>query len=421
VARKLDKEMKRTIGVMTKIDLYEGSNNNLNKILSNQIIKLKMGFVCTSTFEFESDTKKVQELQEKLSCLNLTNFGRKALIQKLEKVISHKMKSCLFETKSKLEHKLNELKNANEQSDLFLKTLSMSKETKLMYLLNLINSYTQKVKQFLEGNLFGMNPSLKGAALINEILDKELKEKVMAIKVQDKISLEFIYITILNTNGFKSSLFVSQKAFEILIVHMIKSLIPITLNCLKKVIQELLNVFETVWIGDDSFFPNFRVQIIAVIENLISQNGDPTKNMIEQFFEVETGFINTKHPDFLMLAKESFSTTHSSQDEQSDEGTFDLKKLSKRERNEVKLIMDMLINYFDVVKKNVCDYVSKIIITLLVKKSMDSCERELISKLYKEERVDDLFKFSDERTQHFEHIKAQMNEIQEMLLLITKI
>jgi hypothetical protein len=44
--------------------------------------------------------------------------------------------------------------------------------------------------------------------------------------------------------------------------------------------------------------------------------------------------------------------------------------LPKREQNEILLIEKMLVNYHSVVKKNVCDYIPKIVITLLVKKSI---------------------------------------------------
>lgn len=43
-----------------------------------------------------------------------------------------------------------------------------------------------------------------------------------------------------------------------------------------------------------------------------------------------------------------------------------MKGIPKRERNEIKLIKSMLFNYFEVVKKNMCDYIPKIILTLLV-------------------------------------------------------
>ena len=43
-------------------------------------------------------------------------------------------------------------------------------------------------------------------------------------------------------------------------------------------------------------------------------------------------------------------------------------ELSRREQNEIKLIKKMIVSYFDVVKKTICDLVPKTIITMLVRK-----------------------------------------------------
>ena len=61
------------------------------------------------------------------------------------------------------------------------------------------------------------------------------------------------------------------------------------------------------------------------------------------------------------------------------------------------MIKKMLYDYFEVVKKNICDYIPKIILTLLVSKTLKLCERVLIEKLYKPELIDELMKESEER------------------------
>lgn len=62
------------------------------------------------------------------------------------------------------------------------------------------------------------------------------------------------------------------------------------------------------------------------------------------------------------------------------------------------MIKDLIVSYFNLVKKNVCDSVPKTIITFLVNnvimifilQSREICERELVAKLYKDDLVDDL-------------------------------
>ena len=81
----------------------------------------------------------------------------------------------------------------------------------------------------------------------------------------------------------------------------------------------------------------------------------------------------------------------------------------------------MLINYFDVVKKNVCDYIPKIIITMLVKKTINDCDRQLIAKLYKEEKYEKLFELKTEQENKLHKIRVKIEEIKDILDALSKI
>lgn len=54
------------------------------------------------------------------------------------------------------------------------------------------------------------------------------------------------------------------------------------------------------------------------------------------------------------------------------------------------MIKDLIVSYFNLVKKNICDSVPKTIISFLVNQSKNLCERELIGKLYNNEIADEL-------------------------------
>ena len=70
------------------------------------------------------------------------------------------------------------------------------------------------------------------------------------MNVLDVVKEEDIYIAVKNANGFKPSLFVSQKAFETLCKHMIQKLKPISLDCAESVSLELLQLFHNIQIQE---------------------------------------------------------------------------------------------------------------------------------------------------------------------------
>ena len=294
---------------MTKIDLYEGSDRNLARILQNKVVSLRLGFVCTSTLEFEAEPENYKILSEKFPCLNPDNFGRMCMIRKVGQVLKFKLRGNMRVIKDRLQEMLSKLQKSNDNALLTCDVKKMNQEAKQMLLLKLIGDYTTRIKEHLQGNEFEMNAKLKGAALINDILDKKFKNRVTDLKVMDCIQLKDIYMTIMNTNGFQTSLFVSQRAFELLITFMIKKLLPLSLDCLSLVFDQLKNIFGTVWIGDENHFYNLRNEITSVVFELMAKKAGPARLMIEQFFEIETGYINTKHPDFLLSAKESIKTS----------------------------------------------------------------------------------------------------------------
>jgi len=58
--------------------------------------------------------------------------------------------------------------------------------------------------------------------------------------------------------------------------------------------------------------------------------------------------------------------------------------------NEIEFIKGLINVYFNIVRRNLIDYIPKTVITMLVKESCDICDKELVTKLYKEDTVEDL-------------------------------
>ena len=294
----------------------------------------------------------------------------------------------------------------------------MDNSGKGLLLLNLINKFTSKSKDYFQGNYFEVGMKMQGAAVINEIIDTHFKKEIMGLEIHDVLTEEDIYIAVKNTNGFRPSLFVSQNAFETLSKHMIYKLRPVSLDCAESVAVELNSLFHKVVVLELDSFTAFKNAILRIIDQLIHSRLIPTKEFINQFFEIEAGFINSKHPDFISSATNSINESIHKEEKKSSES---LKSISKREKNEIELIKQMLFNYFEVVKKNMCDYIPKIIFTLLVGKTIEMCETEIISELYKAEEIDNLLKENSEASEKRILLLDEINDLKKCLKFLNSV
>lgn len=406
-ARQIDPQGKRTLCVITKMDLYDGTNKYLKDLFSNKIVELSLGFIAISN----GQNGDIEVVEKYCALKEFNNMGKEVLLSRLGDLLAYTIRNHIPQLRLNL-HKLYKDLERKHQSILLSQSLStLDVNGKGVYLLSIINKFVIKAKDFLEGNYFEIGIGLQGAALINQIIDVNFRKEIMNTNVLDMMTEEDVFNAVKNSNGFKQSLFVSQTAFETLAKHMIVKLKPVSLDCAESVAQELALLFQKVKVEEIEPFPELKGEINTIIGDLIHTRLAPTKAFIENFFEIEVGHINTRHPDFLSAATDSI--IHSTQEEQKKRD--ESKNMTKREKNEIDLIKQMLFNYFEVVKKNICDYIPKIVLTLLVHKTIELCERELISSLYKPEKYDALMKEKAESAERYAQIKNELKAIKECL------
>lgn len=83
LALRIDQDLRRTICVLTKLDQFEGSSQYLARVLSGEIISIKMGVICVSTKNSSQNDKLKNTID---SCKELKeglNFGFEILLSKI--------------------------------------------------------------------------------------------------------------------------------------------------------------------------------------------------------------------------------------------------------------------------------------------------------------------------------------------------
>ena len=417
IAREVDPYFTRTLGVISKVDLVENYLEFVN-IIKNNVYPLKYGYIgviCRTTKEnlnnksLDNQIKDEEDIYKEINEYSeiLNNLGIKNLTNKLKDLLTEKIKLSIPTIKENLNNIIfKKQKELNELGDeIILEDNEISMNT---FLLSSVFKFTTKYKELLNGNILNtnLNKVYIGAAKINKIFNQKFINEVLSIDPLDNLKDEEILIVIKNTNGLRPSLFVPEIAFEILVKQEIKRLEEPGLLCVKKVYDELINTINCISIPEIVRFKNLEIKIKELLINIIEKCIPEVNQMIKNLILIELSYINSSHPDFLN-GKEEINKI---EDDNIENNIRKDLNFTERELMEISIVKNLIVSYFNIVKKNYCDFVPKTIMCFLVNKTKDISEQEIISQLYKtKEDIKNLLKEDEDITQRRKELKDNLN------------
>ena len=417
IAREVDPYFTRTLGVISKVDLVENYLEFVN-IIKNNVYPLKYGYIgviCRTTKEnlnnksLDNQIKDEEDIYKEINEYSeiLNNLGIKNLTNKLKDLLTEKIKLSIPTIKENLNNiifkKQKELKELGDEIILEDNEISMN-----TFLLSSVFKFTTKYKELLNGNILNtnLNKVYIGAAKINKIFNQKFINEILSINPLDNLKDEEILIVIKNTNGLRPSLFVPEIAFEILVKQEIKRLEEPGLLCVKKVYDELINTINCISIPEIVRFKNLEIKIKELLINIIEKCIPEVNQMIKNLILIELSYINSSHPDFLN-GKEEINKI---EDDNIENNIRKDLNFTERELIEISIVKNLIVSYFNIVKKNYCDFVPKTIMCFLVNKTKDISEQEIISQLYKtKEDIKNLLKEDEDITQRRKELKDNLN------------
>lgn len=202
-------------------------------------------------------------------------------------------------------------------------------------------------------------------------------------------------MAIRNVSGLSSSLVISDKAFEVLVKKQIQKLIKPCFECISMVFNELKTILNSLKIQELDYLFKAREAVLRVATDILGNCLMPSESMLTNIFRIEIGYINTRNPDFirqrehLVMERNQNQFTQKKEVKPEDDGGFfsffggskEAKKESLLDsalpsKDEIGFIKGLISIYFNIVRKNLIDYVPKTVITLLVN-SVSGLDAEL--------------------------------------------
>jgi len=309
LAREIDPEGNRTIGIVTKLDLMDEGTDCLD-VLQGKIYKLRLGYigvVCRGQKDLENhkaiqdalkderaffeNHKAYKNIADRMGTPHLTKTLNATFVQHIKKTLPAIRQNILDLIQAK-EFEMSQYGDSGiDLSD---------KQAKGFLILSLISKFANAYSEMIKGRYVKTTTTeLFGGARINYIFSDVFKKCITEINPFDVLSDDDIRTAIRNANGLRPSLFIPEMAFEILIKQQISRIQEPALECSHLVYEELRKILFHINIPDISRFEVLNSKIYEVMERVLSRCLSPTDQMIKNLVEIELGYINTNHPDFV--------------------------------------------------------------------------------------------------------------------------
>eukprot|EP01113_Clastostelium_recurvatum_P027373 TRINITY_DN32_c0_g1_i4.p1 TRINITY_DN32_c0_g1~~TRINITY_DN32_c0_g1_i4.p1 ORF type:complete len:859 (+),score=230.38 TRINITY_DN32_c0_g1_i4:15-2591(+) len=307
LAREVDPDGIRTLGVITKIDLMDKGTDAMD-VLTGKVIHLNLGFIGVINRSQEDIQQKKpirQALKDEVNFFRnhalykviANRMGTSYLAKTLNKILMQHIKNCLPELKSRVNKML-----LDTQQELlsYGDPLYDTRNSQGALLLQIITQFCACYRDAIDGKLTDLSVhELYGGARINYIFNEVFAQCLNGISPLDGVSQADIRTTIRNATGPRAALFVPEVSFELLVKRQIARLEEPSLQCVELVYDELLRIVAQLENKELSRFVNLRDRVIEVVNGLLSNHRSPTRMMIENLIRIELAFINTNHPDFV--------------------------------------------------------------------------------------------------------------------------
>ncbi|XP_039542667.1 dynamin-3 isoform X6 [Pimephales promelas] len=309
VAKEVDPQGVRTIGVITKLDLMD-EGTDAREILENKLLPLRRGYIgvvnrSQKDIDGKKDIRAAMAAERKffLSHPSYRHMAEKMGTPYLQKTLNQQLTNHIRDTlpglRSKLQSQLLSLEKEVEEYKNF-RPDDPTRKTKA--LLQMVQQFGVDFEKCIEGSGDQVDTAeLSGGARINRIFHERFPFELVKIVFDEKELRREISHAIKNVHGVRTGLFTPDLAFEAIVKKQIIKLKEPCLKCIDLVIQELINTFRqcTNKLGS---YPRLREETERIVTTYVREREGKTKDQVLLLIDIELSYINTNHEDFIGFA-----------------------------------------------------------------------------------------------------------------------
>ena len=301
---------KRTIGVLTKLDLMDHGTNAMD-ILTGRVYPLKLGFIGVvnrSQHDIQANKNLSEALQAERDFFKhhpaYRNMADRCGTQFLAKTLNSTLMVHIRERLPDIKARLNTLMGQTQQELASYGDAAFTgKEHRGSLILQLMTKFASSFISSIDGTSSEISTKeLCGGARIYYIFNSVFGNSLESVDPTTNLSVLDIRTAIRNSTGPRPSLFVPELAFDLLVKPQIKLLEMPSQRCVELVYEELIKICHTCGSTELSRYPRLQGKLIEVVSDLLRERLGPCSQYVESLISIQRAYINTNHPNFLGAA-----------------------------------------------------------------------------------------------------------------------
>ncbi|KAF8997828.1 dynamin protein dnm1 [Cyathus striatus] len=305
LARSVDPQGRRTIGVLTKLDLMDAGTNALD-ILTGRVYPLKLGFIgVVNRSQADINTEKslpdaidseAEFFRSHPSYRNIAHKnGTKYLAKTLNQVLMNHIRDKLPDMKARLNTLMGQ---AQQELNSFGDSAIFGDQNQQgPIILRLMTQFARDFISSIEGTKLDISTKeLSGGARIYYIFNDIFGSALAGIDATHNLEDQDIRTAIRNSTGPRPSLFVPEVAFDLLVKPQIKLLEAPSLRCVELVYEELVKICHNCTSAELQRFPRLHAQLIETVSELLRERLGPTSEYAQSLIEIQAAVTASVEP-----------------------------------------------------------------------------------------------------------------------------
>jgi|MDSW01.1.fsa_nt_gb dynamin 1-like protein len=308
LSRLVDPKGKRTIGVITKLDIMDRGTDAC-AYLRGEVVPLKLGYVgvvnrCQQDIAQRRSIREARQSEAEFFRHHpayaevAANCGVEALGWNVSRILADHIAELLPALQDKI---------ASRRCDAARELAALGEgrpedaASQAALVLEKLHGYAASFTKSVAGRNEDLNTcALEGGARIHYVLQDIFVKGLESLDPTEAMSEEDIRTAIQNAAGTKAVLLLPEEPFEVLVKQAIKKMSEPCLKSARIVHDELGRMARQLVAAQDlQRYPRLAQSIEDATRDFLGEGLAPAETMITSLVDCQLAHINTSHPDFI--------------------------------------------------------------------------------------------------------------------------